>query len=98
MSQEWRLADMIKKGMIPYAIGDKVVVFRRKSNGYPKSIKDNIEYTIKRVENQSIEVALNSSDGVGWLQSIKVHKTYMLPKYILRDINLKKLLDDSIWT
>ena len=98
MNQEWKLSDMIKKGMISYSVGDKVIVFRRKSNGHPRGIEDNIEYTIKRVESDSIMVALNSSDGIGWLQPIKVHKTYMMPKNALRDINLKKILNENIWS
>lgn len=92
-NHEWLITDMIEKGMISYVKGEKVVLFRRKSNGYPKAIKDGIEYTIRDISGEVIQVALNSSDGVGWLQSIKVHRSYMIPKYALRDINLKKLLN-----
>jgi hypothetical protein len=87
---------MIEKGLVRYVKGEKVVLFRRKSNGYPKGIKDGVEYTIRGIYGEGIEVALNSSDGVGWLQSIKVHKTYMIPKYALRDINLNILLSTVI--
>ena len=59
----------------------------------PKGIKDDIEYTIRGIYGEGIEVALNSSNGIGWLQSIKVHRSYMIPKYALRDINLNRLLD-----
>ena len=83
---------MIKKGMITYQLDDKVVIFRRKSNGYPGGIKNDIDYTIKRVEGDAIYVAIHSSDGVGWLQPIKVHRTYMIPKYALREVNLNSLL------
>lgn len=95
-NKEWRISDMIKKGMISYQVDGEVVLFRRKSNGYPSSIKDDIVYTIRRVEGESIEVAIHSSDGVGWLQPIKVHKTYMIPKYALREANLKLLLPTVI--
>jgi hypothetical protein len=87
---------MIEKGLVSYVKGEKVVLFRRKSNGYPKGIKDGVEYTIRGIHGEGIEVALHSSDGVGWLQSIKVHKTYMIPKYALRDINLNLLLPSVI--
>jgi len=93
IDKEWKISDMIKKGMITYHVNDEVVLFRRKSNGYPSSIKDDVEYTIKQVEGDAIYVALHSSDGVGWLQPIKIHKTYMIPKYALREVNLKKLLN-----
>ena len=92
-SRDWIICDMIERGMISYIKGEKVVIFRRKSNGYPKTIKDGVEYTIRGTYGEGIEVALNSSDGVGWLPSIKVHRSYMIPKYALRDINLKKLLN-----
>lgn len=91
--KEWKITDMIKKGIITYQVESKVVLFRKKSNGYPTGIKEDVEYTIKRVEGEAIYVAINSSDGIGWLQPIKVHRTYMIPKYALRDINLKKLLN-----
>ena len=91
--KEWKITDMIKKGMITYQVNDKVVLFRKKSNGYPAGIKEDVEYTIKRVEGEAIYVALHSSDGVGWLQPIKVHRTYMIPKYALREANLNRLLD-----
>ena len=45
-NKEWKISDMIKKGMISYQLDDEVVLFRRKSNGYPSGIKDDIEYTI----------------------------------------------------
>jgi hypothetical protein len=93
-NKEWKITDMIERGMVvSYIKGEKVVLFRRKSNGYPKGIKDGVEYTIKGIHGESIEVALNSSDGVGWLQSIKVHRSYMIPKYFLRDRNLNELLN-----
>ena len=97
-NQDWKISDMIKRGMISYQVDGEVVLFRRKSNGYPAGIKEDVEYTIKKVEGESVYVALHSSDGIGWLQPIKVHKTYMIPKYALRDINLKKLLDRGIWS
>ena len=93
-THEWKVLDMVKRGVITYVIGDKVVVYRRKSNGYPKAIKDGIEYTIRSITGESLQVAINSSDGIGWLQPISVNKNYMIPKYVLRDINLKKLLGE----
>lgn len=91
-SHEWIICDMIEKGLITYIRGEKVILFRRKSNGYPKSIKDGVEYTITGIYGEGIHVALNSTDGIDLLQQIKVHRSYMIPKYALRDINLRKLL------
>ena len=91
----WLIKDQIKKGLMSYNIGDEVTIYRRKSNGYPASIKDGVVYTIKRVENDAIYVAIHSSDGVGWLQPIKVHKTYMINKMALRNIKLNSILDET---
>ena len=90
--KEWKITDMIKKGMITYQVDSEVILFRKKSNGYPAGIKEDVEYTIKKVEGEAIYVAIHSSDGVGWLQFIKVHRNYMIPKYALREVNLNRLL------
>jgi hypothetical protein len=34
---------MIKKGMITYQVDSEVVLFRKKSNGYPSGIKEDVE-------------------------------------------------------
>ena len=91
----WKINDMIKRGIITYHKGDDVVIFKRKSNGYPVGIKDDVVYNIRVVERDSIYVAQHSSDGVGWLQPIKVHKTYMISKRILRNIKLNSILDET---
>ncbi len=91
----WKLIDMIKRGSITYHKGDDVVVLRRKLSGYPRGIKDGETYTIREVINDDIVVAQHSSDGTGWLQSIKVHKTYMISKRILRNIKLNSILDET---
>lgn len=92
---DWVIKDQIKKGIISYSVGDEVTVYRRKSNGYPAGIKDDVVYTIKRVENDAIYVAIHSSDSIGWLQPIKVHKTYMITKMALRNIKLNSILDET---
>ena len=85
---------MIKSGQIRCIEGDKVVIFRRKKSGYPKAILDGVEYTVRHTDNESLRVAVNSSDGVGWMQPIKVHRSYMVPKNIWRDWKLSLILED----
>lgn len=85
---------MIKSGSIRYKKGDKVVIFRRKKSGYPKAILDGVEYTVRNLENESLQVALHSSDGVGWMQPIKVHRSYMIPKNVWRDFRLTLILEE----
>jgi hypothetical protein len=92
----WILKDKIKRGYITFDIGDEVICFHRKSNGYPKAIEDDITYIVKNIDSDGhIYVSKHSSDGIGWLQPIRVHKIYMIPKYVLRDIKLNSLLDET---
>jgi hypothetical protein len=90
----WKIKDMIKSGEIRYIEGDKVVIFRRKKSGYPKAILDGVEYTVRHTDNESISVAVHSSDGVGWMQPIKVHRSYMVHKNLWRDWKLSLILED----
>jgi hypothetical protein len=93
---EWVLNDMIKKGVVSYQVGDEVVVLKRKSNGHPRSIKDGVVYVVRNVDlDGHITVAQHSLDGVGFLQPIRVHKTYMIVKSILRDIKLNSILNET---
>jgi len=90
----WVMKDKIKRGLIDFNLGDEVICFCRKSNGHPKSIKDGVVYVIKHIDlDGHLMVAQRSSNGVGFLQPIRVHKTYMIQKYILRDIKLNSILD-----
>jgi hypothetical protein len=91
----WVVKDIIKRQIVKYSVGEQVVLFRRKSNGYPKFIKDDVYYTIKKVEDDSIYISIHSSDGVGWLQPIKVHKTYMMSKSLEREIKINSILDET---
>ena len=84
----WNLKDNIKRGYITFQEGDVVVVFRRKSNGYPNRIKDGVEYEVKSVSDDSLFV----SNGE-YLQTIKVHKTYMIQKSMIRDFKINSILD-----
>ncbi len=85
---------MIKSGQIHCKKGDKVVIFRRKGSGYPRGILDGVEYTVHNTDNESLHVAVHSTDGVGWMQQIKVHRSYMVPKSLWRDWRLTLILED----
>lgn len=93
---EWILNDKIKKGLIEYNINDEVVILKRKSNGHPRSIKDGVTYIVRGVDSDGhILVAQHSSDGIGFLQSIRVHKMYMINRNVLRDIKLNTILNQT---
>jgi len=90
----WVIKDKIKRGMMVFEEGDEVICFHRKSNGHPKAIKDGITYVIRHIDSDGhIIVAQHSSDGVGFLQSIRVHKMYMMSKSALRDIKINSILN-----
>ena len=82
------LIGYIKNGSVDYKVGDKVICFRRNSRGHPRSIKDDVEYTIKSITYDDLFVATNSLDG-NW---IKVHKSYMISRKALRDIKINEIL------
>lgn len=91
---DWVIKDKIKKGLIHYNVGDEVVIYKRKSSGYPKSIKDGITYVIRHIDSDGhMIVSQHSSDGIGFLQSIRVHKMYMMNKSVLRDMKINSILE-----
>jgi 2,3-bisphosphoglycerate-independent phosphoglycerate mutase len=87
----WIIKDRIKRGLVTYIKNDIVVLYRRKGK-YPAAIKDDINYTVQSVEKDFILVSVHSTDGRGWMQPIKVHKTYMIHKSSIRDIKIDILL------
>ena len=94
MNDIWSLKDKIKNGLITFANGDEVVCFRRKQNGHPRSLKDGISYFVIEVQRDGhLVVSQKSGDGQGWLQSVKVHKMYVIKKSDLREFKLNKLFE-----
>lgn len=91
----WILKDKIKGGVITFEEGDNVVCFRRKVSGYPGSIKDGEIYIVEKVEGEHLYIQQHSSNGIGWLQPIRIHKTYMMPVQVLREIKLNSLFDET---
>ena len=92
----WVLTDKIKRGLIEFQEGDEVICFHRKGNGHPRAIKDSTTYIVKSIDlDGHMTVAQHSSDGVGFLQHIRVHKMYMIQKNILRDIKLNSILNET---
>lgn len=61
-----------------------------------RSIKDGLTYIIISVDSDGhLIVAQHSLDGIGFLQSIRVHKMYMINRNVLRDIKLNNILDET---
>ena len=93
---EWVLKDMIKRGTVPYNVGDEVVILKRKSNGHPRAIKDGVSYIVRGIDSDGhLIVAQHSTNGIGFLTSIRVHKMYVINKSVLRDIKLNSLFGET---
>ena len=88
------IKDMIKNGEVDYKIGDIVVLFRRKKNGYPKSVCDGLEYRVGDIKGDSLVLYIEEPFG-----QAKVHKTYMVHSDVwrrhLRDRLLAALLPNN---
>lgn len=84
----WTIKSNIRDGRVKFRVGDNVICFRRKTNGHPRKIKDDIEYTIKSIVNDDLLV----TESIDWFQAIKVHKTYMISKADLREIKINEIL------
>lgn len=90
------IQDKIKRGFISYNVGDEVICFIRKSNGHPRALKDGVSYIIRSIDlDGHITVSEHSSDGIGFLQSTRVHKMYMIKLSDLREIKLNQILNQQ---
>lgn len=88
----WKLKDTIMSGGISYVIGDRVVLFRRKGNGYPRQLIDGTTYVVIRRWGESVEVLEESKDLGGRPNGYKVHKSFLIQKDIFREMKIDELL------
>jgi hypothetical protein len=88
------IRDAINKGEVNFYVGQKVVLYRRKSSGYPKFLDENKNYVVKYVctENVTIEEEVNNKyvQPRRW----KINKTFLIPKDKCRDILISEILKD----
>jgi hypothetical protein len=91
----WLIQDKIRRGLIDFVVGDEVICFTRKNNGYPRAIKDGFVYVIKHIDiDGHLMVTQRASNGVGFSQPIRVHKIYMIKKSDLRELKINELLNE----
>ena len=86
----WKLKDLIRRGAVEYNIGDIVVLFRRKSSGYPKNIIEGKEYRVGDLAGDSLVLYTDLPHP----RRDKVHKSYMIHKEFWRDWKLSLILED----
>ena len=88
----WKLKDTIMSGAIACTIGDRVIVFRRKGNGYPRQLIDGTTYVVIRLWGESVEVLEEGKDLGGRVNGYKVHKSFLIQKDIFREMKIDELL------
>ena len=88
----WKIKDTIMSGSISYVIGDRVIVFRRKGNGYPRQLIDGTTYVVIRRWGESVEVLEEGKDLGGRPNGYKVHKSFLIQKDIFREMKIDELL------
>lgn len=86
----WKIKDEIKNNKITFNIGDEVILYNKKSNGYPKGLIIGESYLVENVK--EIDKIIISSKN-GYIQSRKVCNKYFINKQILRNIKIDQLLD-----
>ncbi len=84
----WLLKQRIKSGQYTYSVGENVVVSHRNNRGYPRKLKDDVLYQIRKIDKEHLHVSVYCDDKKD-TNTIKVHKYYMTPKSLLRDIKLE---------
>ena len=90
----WHIIDSIKNGTIKYRAGDEVQVFRRKKNGYPKGLEDDVTYYVLEDNGDTVTISKNRAEHLKkFATSFKrIHKTFLINKAALRDIKIKLIL------
>lgn len=88
----WKIKDTIMSGGISPVIGDRVIVFRRKGNGYPRQLIDGTTYVVIRLWGESVEVLEEGKDLGGRVNGYKVHKSFLIQKDIFREMKIDELL------
>ena len=93
------IRDAINNGSVKYYTGQKVLVFRRKASGYPKSMKDDVLYRVKYtllddlvlVEDKDYETHKFLK-----VSEYKVNKSYIIPLDFIRDELINEILNYDV--
>lgn len=82
----WNIQDDIKFGHIHYRIDDNVVLFCKRSDGYPKHLEIGDVGVIKKVELNHLIVEFENT------KKVKIAKKYVLCKRHTRELKIQSLL------
>jgi hypothetical protein len=84
--QELILRDRIRNNKITFRKGDKILLLRKKSNGYPKTLSLDKEYIVEYIIGEKI--GLINDEG----REYSCNKTFFTRKGDLRDSYLERIL------
>lgn len=91
MARNSKVWDIVKS--CQYSIGDVVVLAHRRKDGYPQSLEFGEDYYINDIDGDFIKITDDRSMLSSSALHAKIHKLYLLPKYFLRDLKIKSLLN-----
>ena len=88
------IKDAVNNGVFNFYVGQKVILSRRKQNGYPKGIKDGEIYEVKRINNDNL-IIREYKDSHPYLKEseYKIHYSYFVPFQTQRDILIEEILN-----
>lgn len=92
-SKTW-IRDSMNKGEVGFYTGQKVVLFRKKGNGYPKFLEDGLTYIVKYVSLEDVVIEEEVNSNIQKPRTWKINKTYIIPKEFSRDFLIEEILKD----
>jgi hypothetical protein len=99
-SKTW-FNDLFDRNRITFLEGDRVVLFRRKANGHPRALEENVIYRIVKFDVDNLilvkDEVFGTFDNSSFISSseykeIKVHRSYVIPMNINRASLIDKIL------
>lgn len=100
ISNIWEIHNNIRFGLIEYHIGDTVMLFWKRGDGYPKYLRIGDIGEVKKVELNHLIVDFKGTYG-NWINStnftntqVKIAKKYMINKQVIRDLKINEILND----
>lgn len=88
----WIIKDKIKRNLVTFKKGDIVVLFRRKTNGYPRGVIFGVDYLVKSVNGDNLIIEVAKKEENLYHNDFSINKTYFIQKDTLRDIKINQIL------
>jgi hypothetical protein len=87
------IKDELDSGQLKFEEDQIVIVYRRKKNGYPSHIEDGKLYKVIKINGDILYLIIpNISIDNGISREFKVHRTFVIPIYYLRNEIINEIL------